>query len=73
MNETIAIKDVFSTLYLYESKMTTGQLHFVDGCKKHYKHNKSLSEKQLSVLRDIKRSLSGSQTAQRYTMNLITK
>jgi len=70
-NEAIAIKELFEALYLSERDLTAGQMDFIEGCKKHFKRNKSLSEKQLSALRDIKKYISGSQTAQRYSMKII--
>jgi len=70
MNE-IAIKDIFKTLYLYENKMTTGQLHFIEGCKKQFARTKQLSEKQFTVLTDIKKHLGANKTEARYTMKIV--
>jgi len=63
----VAIKDIFSTLYLYQNQMTAGQLNFVDGCKKEFKRYKQLSDKQLAVLTDIKKHLLVNKAEQRYS------
>lgn len=64
------IKDLFDTLYLNESKLTPGQTDFVDSVKKQFKKSKSVSDKQIEVLRDIKKSLQFNKSEQRYTMQI---
>ena len=57
MENTVAIKDVLSDLYLAEKQLTAGQFEFIKGCKRQFARNKTLSEKQLAALNDIKRFL----------------
>ena len=63
-----ALKELFDTLYLSASGMTSGQLEFVDNCKKQFRRNGTISDKQLSVLNDIKKSLT--KITPRYTMKV---
>jgi hypothetical protein len=56
MNE-IAVKETFDFLYMNERYLTASQDSFVRGCKTQYQRNKSLSEKQLSVLNEIRKYL----------------
>ena len=44
------IKEAFDSLYLQQRKMTSGQLEFINGLKKYFVKNKTLSEKQSSAL-----------------------
>lgn len=49
------IKELFDTLYLSASGMTTGQLDFIASCKKQFQRSGTISDKQLAVLNDIKK------------------
>ena len=64
------VKDLFDTLYLNESKLTPGQTDFVDSVKKQFKKSRSVSEKQIEILRDIKKSLLLNKSEQRYSMHI---
>jgi len=64
------LKDLFDTIYLHSRELTAGQLDFIESCKRQYKKYGTISDKQISVLKDIKKSLSGSQTAPRYSMKV---
>jgi len=58
LNEkNVKIKETFDKLYLNEKQLTAGQLQFIDGCKKHFKRYGELSEKQITVLNDIRKYL----------------
>ena len=69
MNEIAIIKDVFSTLYLYQSKMTTGQQEFVASCRNQFEKNKTLSEKQFKCISELKKHLQESSKVEpRYSL-----
>jgi len=51
------IKELFDFLYVNERQLTAGQMDFIQGCKKQFSRTKQLSEKQISVLNDIKQFL----------------
>jgi len=51
------IKELFDFLYVNERQLTAGQMDFIQGCKKQFARTKQLSEKQISVLKDIKQFL----------------
>jgi hypothetical protein len=54
---TAAIKELFDSFYLDEKNLTSAQLAFVEGAKKYFSRNRELSDRQISVLRDIKKYL----------------
>jgi hypothetical protein len=47
------IKDLFSDLG--SKKLTESQVRFVDGAKRYFKRNKTLSEKQINVLFEMRK------------------
>ena len=51
------IKESFDKIYLNQKQLTAGQLQFIEGCKKHFKKHKELSDKQTSVINDIAKHL----------------
>jgi len=53
MENTVKIKETFDYLYLHQRHLTSGQMDFLRGAKRHFQRNKELSNKQLLVLRDI--------------------
>ena len=67
MNDT-EFKEVLDCLYLHSKQLTVGQVEFIDSCKKQFNKTKELSEKQVAVLKDIKKSLAPAGT--RVSMNL---
>ena len=46
----VRIKECFDSLYLRKRDLTASQIEFIHGCRKHFKRNKNLSEKQTEVL-----------------------
>ena len=56
MNDT-EFKEIWDCLYLHSKQLTVGQQQFIDSCKKQFARTKQLSEKQVAVLKDIKKSL----------------
>ena len=52
-----ALRELFDTLYLSASGMTSGQCDFIESCKKQYRRSGTISDKQLAVLCDIKKQL----------------
>ena len=59
MNESneIRAKEIFDTLYLNEKQLTSGQVAFINSCKKQLKKNRTLSMKQIEILQQMKRYL----------------
>ena len=58
MNENnIKIKETFDFLYLHERNLTAFQMNFIEGCKKYFTKNKTLSEKQIKTLLEIRKYL----------------
>lgn len=53
----VRIKESFDFLYQHQRDMTAGQMEFIHGCKKHFKRNKNLSEKQTAILFDMAKYL----------------
>jgi len=53
----VRIKESFDLLYQHQRDMTAGQMEFIHGCKKHFKRNKNLSEKQTAILFDMAKYL----------------
>lgn len=51
------IRDLFSDLQASEGRLTDSQVTLIKSMKKYYQKNKKLSEKQLSVLLEIKKFL----------------
>jgi len=50
LTKNTRIKECFDSLYLHQKNMTSAQLEFVNGLKKYFVKNKTLSEKQSSAL-----------------------
>ena len=46
----VRIKESFDLLYKHQRDLTASQIEFIHGCRKHFKRNKNLSEKQTEVL-----------------------
>ena len=46
----VRIKECFDFLYQHQRDLTSGQLEFVNGLKKHFDKNKTLSDKQAKIL-----------------------
>jgi hypothetical protein len=57
MENTVAIKELFDSLYLCEKQLTPSQLDFIRGVKKQFARTKELSEKQVKILIEIKKYL----------------
>jgi len=57
MKNTVAAKEILDSLYLNEKQLTSGQLSFIQGCKKQFTKTKELSDKQVQILIEIKKSL----------------
>ena len=57
MENRVEIKELFDALYLCEGELTPGQTDFIRGAKKQFHKTKELSDRQISVLREIKRFL----------------
>lgn len=55
MKNLIEIKELFDSLYLCEKQLTAGQMQFIEGCKKYFKKNNCLSDKQSEALREIRK------------------
>jgi Tfp pilus assembly PilM family ATPase len=51
------IKELFAELA--NKKLTESQLRFIEGARKHYKRNRTLSERQMNVLLEIKKYSNG--------------
>lgn len=68
INNTEAIKECFDFLYLYQRHLSASQAEFVQGCKTYFNRNKAISERQLKILREIKKFLPVD-TEARYTNN----
>jgi len=47
------IKDLLNRLYDSEKQLSSGQFAFLESVKKQFYKNKSLSEQQILILRDI--------------------
>jgi hypothetical protein len=54
---TVAITELFDWLYLCEKQLTAGQMDFIREARKQFRRNKSLSERQFEVLKDIRKHL----------------
>lgn len=61
MENMAAIKEIFDSLYLCEKQLTAGQMQFINSVQKQFRRDKTLSEKQLSVLREIRKNIPGDQ------------
>lgn len=59
--ENIAIKELFDFFYVNEKQLTVGQMQFINSVQKQFKRDKTLSEKQLAVLREIRKFIPGDQ------------
>jgi len=55
MENTTAIKEIFDSLYLCEKQLTAGQMQFINSVQKQFRRDKTLSEKQLAALREIRK------------------
>ena len=67
--ETIRIKELFDELYLHERELTPGQSDFVRSVKKQFSRDKSLSDRQLKTLKEIRHFLPDQ--GSRYSENTI--
>lgn len=61
MENTAAIKELFDFFYVNENQLTAGQMQFINSVQKQYRRDKTLSEKQLSALREIIKYIPGDQ------------
>jgi len=61
------LKELFDALYLSTSGMTAGQVDFIESCKKQYRKSGTISERQMTVLIDIKKH---SHPVQRVSMHI---
>jgi len=68
--EAVRIKELFDSLYLSERELTAGQMDFINSCRKQFTRTKELSNKQLAILKDIKKCLLQGKAEQRYTMRI---
>jgi len=68
MDEILTIEacDLIDSLYLVRLKLTSWQENFVCGCRRQLKKEGYLSERQVKILRDIKKFFV---SEIRYTMN----
>jgi len=57
MENEVAIKEIFDYFYVNKRELTASQEDFINGCKKYFRINKQLSDKQLGILCDMKRFL----------------
>lgn len=55
--ETPEIKETFDFLYLHEKQLSSWQSDFIASCKRQFKRDKSLSDRQVGTLRDIRKYL----------------
>ena len=55
------IKDLLNRLYDSEKQLSSGQFEFLESVKKQFYKNKSLSEKQITVLKDILKNIPSEQ------------
>jgi len=53
----IEIKEAFKYLAGHEEKLTVSQSEFIDSLRRQYRRIKSLSDKQVEILLDIKKYL----------------
>jgi len=53
----ILIKEAFDFLYLHEKDLSSGQIDFIQGLKRYFTRNKTLSEKQCQALFEIREYL----------------
>ena len=51
------IRDLFDYLYLNRRNLSRSQLSFCESTQKQFRRDKSLSEKQITILREIKKYL----------------
>jgi len=57
----VEIKELFDSLYLCEKQLTAGQVQFINSVQKQFRRDKTLSEKQLAALREIRKFIPGDQ------------
>ena len=59
MNESneIRAKELFDVLYLNEKQLTSGQVSFINSCKKQLKQQRALSMRQIKILKEMRRYL----------------
>ena len=57
MENTIAVFELLDSLYLCEKQLTPSQLEFIQSVKKQFKRDKTLSEKQIKILKEIRKYL----------------
>ena len=56
-----AIKELFDFFYVNEKQLTVGQIQFINSVQKQFRRDKTLSEKQLAALREIRKYILGDQ------------
>ena len=69
---TPELKETFDFLYLNERYLTTGQSDFIASMKRYYNRNKTLSDKQISALFEIRKYLKADEPV-RTTMKIINE
>ena len=57
MENTVLVNEIFDFLYLREKQLTSSQLEFIQSVKKQFKRDKTLSEKQIKILKEIRKYL----------------
>lgn len=57
MENTVLVNEIFDFLYLREKQLTSSQLEFIRSVKKQFKRDKTLSEKQIKILKEIRKYL----------------
>ncbi|HUX56002.1 MAG TPA: hypothetical protein VMV77_03445 [Bacteroidales bacterium] len=57
MENTVIVKELLDQLYICEKQLTSGQMNFIHSCKKEFTREKTLSEKQIAVLKEIRKFL----------------
>ena len=68
--EKMIIRDLFDFFYVNRQSLNPGQEQFIEGCKKQMKYRGGLSDKQVAILKDMKKHLQPS-SVQRTTFNRI--
>jgi hypothetical protein len=71
--QNIKIKEAFDFFYLNEKHLTASQKDFINGLKKYFTRNKTLSENQEKALFEITRYISISEKPTRISMSVNDK
>ena len=66
MEQNNEVKELFDALYLSEKKLSPSQFLYVQSTKRQFARNRELSEKQVKILREIKKFLPATEVI-RYT------